>query len=707
MLESHEFEGNNLPKEGVDLFDFLPIAERVAAAITGRRSAECFVVGLEGEWGSGKSSLLEMLQRLLEQAKVPVVRFEPWMVGSRDALIAELLAGIDAKLVEIGGETASNARNNLSERLKRYSGKVSALSRVAKIGKALNVPLADLVSGALESTGEAMKAGLGDQPLSTLKRETGDALAELGLRIVVLIDDIDRLEPKEAVEVLRLVQSAADFPHVTYVLCYDQERLHESVTQVTGLRNGAAYLEKFIQIVQPVPQPQPAALREKFLGGLREITGCEQVDRRLAGIVVDQVGHRLHTPRAVVRALDGLRLLWPALDGQVDLADLVWLQFVRARDVHLYRWIEGYVAEATDPPADEELLNTMRERFATPLETLIGPDSASGIMWHELCSLLPLTAPSSGGPKDGLLVRPERDEALRAYGEKRLSSPEHSRLYFGLLRPKDAMTDRELEEFIENCRSSTLIVERMRELTATSSRMGVSRLEVVLEQLGPAIARMDKDQIGGFVVGLFNVLDEISAGPLVTDVAVFRRTVSRLLSNFADVEETKDWSGLVRMALEHAQATDFLTSEVSVEKDKASIAWAGEATIAVIEHLAARFALMEPARIVKSGGAYNTIRIWLTADRAGPATFLDAILADDELLATFVKELYRRARDQMGTEFGKHVFLSAIADYFDLDALERRLTELDVRETTKDSLVREVLNLIREARKHPGEATGD
>lgn len=707
MPEAQEFEGNSLPGEGVDLFDFMPVAERVAAAIIGRRGAECFVVGLEGEWGSGKSSLLQMLQRLLERAALPVVRFEPWMVGSRDTLIAELLASIDAKVVEIGGETASNARNKISERLKRYSGKVSALGRVAKIGKVLNLPLADILSSAFESTGDAMKDGLGDQPLSTLKRETGDALAELGRRIVVLIDDIDRLEPKEAVEVLRLVQSAADFPHVTYVLCYDQERLHESVTHVTGLMNGAAYLEKFIQIVQPVPQPQPAALREKFLGGLREITGCEQVDRRLAAIVVDQVGYRLRTPRAVIRALDGLRLLWPALEGQVDLADLVWLQFVRARDVHLYRWIEGYVAEATDPPTDEELLNGVRERLAASLEALIGPDSASGMTWHDLCSLLPLTAPSSGSPKDGLLVRPKREEALRSYGEMRLSSPEHSRLYFGLLRPKDAMTDSELEEFIENCRSSALIVERMRELSATASRMGVSRLEVVLEQLGPAIARMNKDQVGGFVIGLFNVLDEISTKSLVTDVAVFRRTVSRLLSDFADVQEADDWSGLVRMALAHAQATDFLTSEVSVGEDGASIAWAGEATPAVVEYLAARFALTEPAKIVRSGNAYTTIGIWRTADRAGAAAFLDAVLADDELLTIFVKELYRRARDRMGTEVGKHVFLAAIADFFDLDALERRLADLDAGEATRESLLREVLNFIREAQESSGEAKVD
>lgn len=49
------------------------------------------------------------------------------------------------------------------------------------------------------------------------------------LSFIVMLDDLDRLEPAQAVEVIRLVKSVADFPRFRYLLCYDKAVLSEAI----------------------------------------------------------------------------------------------------------------------------------------------------------------------------------------------------------------------------------------------------------------------------------------------------------------------------------------------------------------------------------------------------------------------------------------------------------------------------------------------
>lgn len=59
-----------------------------------------------------------------------------------------------------------------------------------------------------------------------------------------MLDDLDRLEPAQAVEVIRLVKSVADFPRFRYLLCYDKAVLSEAIRQGLGVTDGSLYLQK-------------------------------------------------------------------------------------------------------------------------------------------------------------------------------------------------------------------------------------------------------------------------------------------------------------------------------------------------------------------------------------------------------------------------------------------------------------------------------
>src|SRR5690606_34713846 len=97
------------------------------------------------------------------------------------------------------------------------------------------LPGAQAIGGALAASASAADEifDVGPTP-SELKQELAVKIQELNVGFIVIPDDLDRLEPEQAVEVVRLVRSVADFPKVVYLMCYDREVLSEALK--TGLK---------------------------------------------------------------------------------------------------------------------------------------------------------------------------------------------------------------------------------------------------------------------------------------------------------------------------------------------------------------------------------------------------------------------------------------------------------------------------------------
>ncbi len=87
----------------------------------------------------------------------------------------------------------------------------------------------------------------------------GELLPET--RITVLIDDTDRLDPAESVEILRLIKAVANFPLVTYPVCFDRTILSAQVLEIIKVGSGEGYIEKIFQQIVPLPPQEPFALR--------------------------------------------------------------------------------------------------------------------------------------------------------------------------------------------------------------------------------------------------------------------------------------------------------------------------------------------------------------------------------------------------------------------------------------------------------------
>lgn len=457
------FHGDRpIQSEPEDQFGFSALAGRVAEALTTQAAGKGFVFGLEGKWGSGKSSLLALTLlklRAMDPVKVAAIEFRPWLIGDRDQLLAALfedLAKSIANLEHAAGDatgTTAIAAKDVAEQVKSFARHLGPLGKLAGVA-GLFVPGASLAGDVIDKIVAAASEESDGPTLVAQKEKLADALEKLDCRIVVAIDDVDRLEPKEVAELLRLVRSVADFPNISYLLCYDGRALERAIESGTGVASGAAYLEKIVQTEVAVPRPESYALRRRFSKELQTFAECTAARVPYLQHVIDETGRRvLDTPRAVIRVLDSLRVYWPSLKDRVDLSDLVWLRMIAVGSPNLYRWIEDYLVSFVAQTAGRTYISEEeRGAMARRLDDALALDGLEWVkMQFEIERHLPgiQTHSFNKGKEERLYSRAERPSHLYDARDKRLASPSHARIYFTLVDPPDAVTDLDIAELLE------------------------------------------------------------------------------------------------------------------------------------------------------------------------------------------------------------------------------------------------------------------
>ncbi|MCC6789675.1 MAG: hypothetical protein IT547_17720 [Hyphomonadaceae bacterium] len=542
--------GGDRPVENAkdDRLGFTASAEHVADAILRFASPEGFVLGLEGAWGAGKSSYVNLIISALLKADAPpqTVKFSPWLISSRDGLLMELFREIGQAALKIDlvpdetempagfldslrGKARALDRSAQRKRLRRnlaaFAGSLSRVGKLAEMAEVLGVPYAGLAGRGMQAAGNASTAW-GEGPSLEAEKETLKAeLRKLSRKIVVFVDDLDRLEPAEASEVVRLVRAVADFPNIVYVLCYSRPVLAESLSKALVLENGAAYIDKIVQVAFSVPRPEDFDLRRMFRSevealfptALRETENAEGRLRhhRFATVIDIEGGKSLSTPRDVVRAVNALRLYAGPMIEKIDLADMVWLQLIRVRDTELYDWIETYVNNVAAIHGGARVGDGEAALMLNKLVALLGKDGRDvDDQMHDLGQVLvgisrAARPQSSSGANWALFQQISRKDIAAHIADKRLCSPHHFRLYFALAKPAGALDDAEFESLIANASANPdEAVAAFTKLADTPRPQGGVMAEAVISRLdGNGVNSLPQEALPGLLKCLVSAMD--------------------------------------------------------------------------------------------------------------------------------------------------------------------------------------------------------
>ncbi|KPQ06822.1 MAG: KAP family P-loop domain [Rhodobacteraceae bacterium HLUCCA12] len=581
--EHFEIKGDRALSSGdTDKLGFRQVSRRIAASLVDRASQDGFVVGIEGAWGSGKSSLLfligDELRKLPSTRRPSIINFRPWLIGSRDALITGLFSDLSSELEKFAleaGDATPLYKSKAQEASKALRSFMNGLSRtgaaIEVVGEASGWGPAKLIGKSVRAIGDITRGESASPQLSELKDKLVKSLRELDHRFIVTIDDVDRLEPAEVIEILRLVRSVVDLPNVIYILCYDSEILAQSIERAAGVKSGKAYLEKIVQLTAMVPQPEPFQLRQWFTDELHQIASVKDDDElsRLRAVIDHEGGRQLLTPRSVIRALDAIRFFWPALrDIRADLADLVWLQIIKDGNPALYRWIEAYCATfSAISVGAARIEEAEKSKELSALFEAVPEGHFNDMMYrYYFAEQLPGVEVDYAEEGRGFSIfqhvsEHERDLAVRA---GRLSSPDHYRLYFALAAPSHALTNDEFATIWEASNAGPQQTsDSLLELHSAAQSGSLTKADVLLERLkGQVYEDLSAKQCENFLTAFSNMMDEAYRIRPFDHFWInsFWERAERLVPFFISNLEDDDRKRVLRLMFEHGDAIGWLTS---------------------------------------------------------------------------------------------------------------------------------------------------
>lgn len=309
-----------------DKLERLDYCRSVVRALKQVSSDTSLVISIEGSWGSGKTSVLAMIEDLLntEQLAPVIVHFNPWLIGDRDALLRQFLAKI-ARSIKLTDKTKVALK--AAKELQAYAKAFDIIKLIPGAE-----PLASIVKAVVTGTGEvtAAIAEQKEKDIEEQKLAVEQALRKYSRRIVVFIDDIDRLYPNEVFEIIRIIKSVGDLPNVGYVVAWDRSYVTKSLS-TASVPNSTNYLEKIVQLRMPLPRlatnAKLALMDQALLAYPPEVRSgmFKNSDERLSWHYHLSLKNILEQPRDFVRVFNSLSMIEPALRGEVVFADILAL----------------------------------------------------------------------------------------------------------------------------------------------------------------------------------------------------------------------------------------------------------------------------------------------------------------------------------------------------------------------------------------------
>ena len=304
---------------GQDRLGRRDLAQAIARQIRKVPAENGFTIAVAGEWGSGKTSLLNMVVEVLtdNDHSATVLHFNPWLFRGAADLVPRFFSELSAQL---------RLKNN--QRLKEVA---SAFSQLGEVLAPLSpVPGTGVAARILSVLTKSTKER---QSLFAQRDHLRKALEKSTSRVVVLVDDIDRLEPHETREVMRLIRLTSDLPNVVFLLAYDRRQVAKSLSTNSEDTEGQGYLDKIIQISYDLPAIREPVLADVFFHWLNDVIQAypvPQLDRDVWGrVFYGIVKPLLGNLRDVKRYMYSLPVTLEAVGQEVALADLLGLEALR------------------------------------------------------------------------------------------------------------------------------------------------------------------------------------------------------------------------------------------------------------------------------------------------------------------------------------------------------------------------------------------
>lgn len=292
-----------------DRLDFLQGVKFLAGELEKISPKRSYSIGIVGAWGSGKSSYLNLLEKSLDREKFIIVKFNPRHSLNTCTIQEDFF-------------------HELFSTLKKYDSRFS--SSFKEYLKAINIISENKFLSSFMSVHEVWNK-------EDEKNKINRALERLGKRVVVFIDDFDRLLREEIVEVLKLIDGNASFSNMIFITAYDKEHLNSLLDSVYK-ESSTPCSEKFFSAEIQLPF-RPYSRIFRYL--TEEILTLNQEDKSLTfkdmEFLQSMLSRILPTFRHAKRFLSQFKWQYDIVKKEVLIREYFLLHLVK------YKWYTEYI----------------------------------------------------------------------------------------------------------------------------------------------------------------------------------------------------------------------------------------------------------------------------------------------------------------------------------------------------------------------------
>lgn len=277
-----------------------------------------FVIHIAEHYGQGKTSFLMMLEEeIKEEIPVVYIKFEPWLCDTELGIIQEFFSTFR----ECVGKYLPKIDNTVKEYI------YLLLSSIGYSNSGFSFNLENVVkknNRTLKETHDIIR----------------DELQKIDRPVIITIDDVDRLQSKELMMVLKIIRDTADFPNVFYIVAADNIHL-KKMLNIQHIDDAETYLEKFFNLDFLLPANENIAFNEliKNLRAKFEVLQIQNTENCLQKIInVPHIKDVFLNMRDVYRFLNTYFLAIDSMNDvkEIDIFDLFLLTVIQIEDMEYY-----------------------------------------------------------------------------------------------------------------------------------------------------------------------------------------------------------------------------------------------------------------------------------------------------------------------------------------------------------------------------------
>jgi len=343
-----------------DKFARVQFAHRIAETILHRKDPSSVVIGITAPWGEGKTSVLNMIQGRLAAENSLIIEFNPWRFTGEESLLRNFYLTLASTL----GVEIETTKEKLGAWLRAKAKMAGVLSMFGIDG---------------EKAASGVLAVLSEPAIEDLRNRINDALDEQKKWVVILMDDIDRLDVDEIQSVFRLIKLSASFPYTAYVVSFDETRVAEALSIKFGnsTESGRKFLEKIVQVSLPLPPASGHVLAQMMVDGINAILDSNSIEttendnKRFSEYFAKAFRPRIASPRLVKRFNNAIAFGLPILKGEVNPTDLIFLEGIKVFYPDLHRTLREYGEKILLYTVGDEILGRKDDKIGEEINDAI------------------------------------------------------------------------------------------------------------------------------------------------------------------------------------------------------------------------------------------------------------------------------------------------------------------------------------------------